>query len=112
MRKLFRRNPQLESREAVQPAGLGLLTQFSYLQLLDLLTTLAFLSAGVREANPLVRLAMSAGGPPLAGLLGMKLCACAGALYCWVSGRTRVLARMNFFFAVLVVWNLVALVGK
>ena len=44
MRNLFRRNPQPITPEAAQTAGLGLLTQFSYLQLLDLLTTLAFLT--------------------------------------------------------------------
>ena len=33
----------------------SLLTQFAYLQLLDLLTTLTFLASGVGEANPLIR---------------------------------------------------------
>ena len=112
MRNFFRRSPQPDSSEAIQSVGLGLLTQFSYLQLLDLLTTLAFLSAGVHEANPLVRLAMSSGRSPLVGLLGVKVCACAAAIYCSFSGRKRVLARMNVMFAVLVVWNLVALLGK
>jgi hypothetical protein len=112
MLNLFRRNPQPESHEAAQSAGLGLLTQFSYLQLLDMLTTLAFLTTGVHEANPLVRLAISTTHSPLVGLLGVKVCACAAAIYCSMSGRTRVLARMNFLFAVLVVWNLIALLGK
>lgn len=35
-----------------------LLLQYSYLQILDLMTTVAFLLHGVREGNPLVRLAL------------------------------------------------------
>ena len=35
-----------------------LLLQYSYLQMLDLLTTVAFLLHGIHEGNPLVRLAL------------------------------------------------------
>src|SRR5260370_9306861 len=37
-----------------------LLLQYSYLQILDFLTTIALLPLGVREGNPLVRLALPA----------------------------------------------------
>ena len=43
-----------------------LLWQYSYLQVLDFLTTIAFLVNGVREGNPLVRLALSVGSNPSA----------------------------------------------
>ena len=45
------------------------LALFSYLQFLDLLTTLAFLSVGVQEANPLVNLALKSSDHPLYALL-------------------------------------------
>jgi hypothetical protein len=98
----FRRDPQ---------SGIAPLVQFSYLQLLDALTTLVFLTSGVHEANPVVRLAMAAARSPLAGLLVLKVCAFAAAVYCTYTARVRVLGRINLFFAALVVWNLVALLG-
>ena len=50
----------------------ALLIQFSYLQLLDILTTLAFLAHGVQEGNPLVRILIGETGSPLAGLVAAK----------------------------------------
>ena len=87
---------------------LNLLIQFCYLQVLDILTTLAFLASGVREANPLVRLLFSATQSPLAGLVTVKLVAVGLAVYCWRSRRGRLLSRVNIFYALLVAWNLVA----
>jgi hypothetical protein len=95
-----------------QPApAAAALVQFSYLQLLDILTTLVFLTSGVHEANPVVKLAMVAARSPLWGLLILKLFAVGGALYCTRTARLRLLTRINLFFAALVVWNLVALLG-
>jgi len=88
----------------------NLLAQFVYLQALDVLTTLAFLSRGVEEANPLVRLMMSWVPTRLGSLLCVKLLAVLLAVYCWRKGRQRLLGRVNVFFAALVAWNLVALV--
>jgi hypothetical protein len=84
--------------------------QYTYLQLLDLLTTLAFLIQGVREGNPLVRLAIDFAPNPVSGLLAVKMCAVLLGLYCWRNEKIPLLRRMNVFFAVLVAWNLVALV--
>ena len=89
---------------------LSLLIQFTYLQLLDVLTTLAFLMNGVREANPIIRLALQSGSPPLAVLVPAKIFAIALAVYCLRTARLRLLARVNLFFAALVAWNLVALI--
>ncbi len=91
---------------------MSLLIQFAYLQILDLLTTLAFLAHGVEEANPVVRIALGASCSPLGPLAALKLSAVLLAVYCWRSGRNRLLARVNVFFALLVAWNLVALVVK
>jgi hypothetical protein len=49
-----------------------LLWQYSYLQVLDFLTTIAFLVHGVQEANPIVRFAMAVSPGVLPGLLARK----------------------------------------
>ena len=59
----------------------SLLTQFAYLQLLDLLTTLTFLASGVGEANPMVRFLVAGAGSAIGGLLAAKLIACSGWLF-------------------------------
>lgn len=87
-----------------------LLLQYAYLQVLDLLTTLAFMLHGVREGNPLVRLMMHATANPLNGLLLVKVLAAALGLYCWKVGRGKLLARINILFALIVAWNLGALI--
>jgi len=84
--------------------------QFSYLQVLDFLTTIAFIVQGVREGNPLVRFALGLGANPLSGLLIVKVVAIALGVYCWRMGRQRLLSRINLLFAVVVAWNLVALI--
>ena len=85
--------------------------QFSYLQLLDLLTTIAFLANGVSEGNPIVAFAIRNAGDPLIALAMVKVVAVALGLYCWVSARSRLLERVNVCFAVLVAWNLIALIA-
>lgn len=87
-----------------------LLMEYAYLQVLDFLTTIAFLLHGVKEGNPLVRYLLSASGNPINGLLVVKLVAVLLGLYCWYMGRERLLARINFLFALLVAWNVVALI--
>jgi len=87
-----------------------LLLQYSYLQILDFLSTIAFLVNGVREGNPLVRLALSAGSNPIGSLLVVKFLAILLGFYCWRLGKRQLLMRINLLFAVLVAWNLVALI--
>jgi hypothetical protein len=88
-----------------------LIVQYSYLQLLDFLTTVAFLVNGVGEGNPLVRTFLERAPSPLGGLLAVKLLAVGLGLYCWRMGRQRLLWRMNLLFAAVVAWNLVALIS-
>jgi hypothetical protein len=89
----------------------SLILQYSYLQILDLLTTTAFLLNGVHEANPLVKAMMRATSSPLGGLLVVKLLAVALGLYCWRVGKGSLLKRINVFFALLVIWNILALIA-
>lgn len=87
-----------------------LLVQFSYLQVLDFMTTLAFLMNGIHEGNPIVRLALRYGPSPLGGLLLVKLAALCLGGYCWWFGRSKLLGRINILFALVVTWNLAALI--
>src|SRR4051794_6485332 len=89
----------------------SLLLQYSYLQVLDLLTTVAFLINGVKEANPLVKGAMHMTASPITGLLLVKLLAVALGVYCWHIQKYRLLVRINILFALLVAWNLMALIA-
>jgi hypothetical protein len=85
--------------------------QYSYLQLLDLLTTIAFLLHGVREGNPVVRLALEVAPTPLAGLAAVKAAALGLGLFCVWTARVRLLGRINAMFALIVAWNLFALIA-
>ena len=87
-----------------------LLWQYFYLQVLDFLTTIAFLVNGVREGNPLVRLALSFGSNPIGSLLVVKFLAPLLGFYCWRVGKRQLLSRINLLFAFLVAWNMVALI--
>lgn len=89
----------------------SLLLQYSYLQVLDLLTTVAFLLHGIHEGNPLVRFALTYAPNPVSGLLLVKLVAVGLGVYCWRCGRQRLLSRINIMFAILVAWNLAALIA-
>lgn len=84
-----------------------LILEFACLQVFDLVSTLLFLGRGIAEANPLMRMAISAN--PVLGLAVPKAAAVALAIYAWRSGRLRLLRRINILFAICVVWNLAAL---
>ena len=85
---------------------------FICLQAFDFLTTWVFLRAGVAEANPLVRWALSCYSP-VAGLVVAKLVAVTLGVAAWRSGRRRLLRRMDFVFTACVLWNVAAiLIGR
>jgi hypothetical protein len=86
--------------------------QYSYLQLLDFLTTVAFLLNGVDEGNPVVAWAIRMSPSPLAGLAAIKIVALALGVYCWQTAKARLLGRINVAFAVLIAWNLFSLILK
>jgi hypothetical protein len=88
-----------------------LLLQYSYLQVLDFMTTIAFLLNGVHEGNPVIRLAILYGPTPLSGLFIVKLLAVGLGVYCWRFGRQKLLGRINVMFAAVVVWNIAALIA-
>lgn len=87
----------------------GQFVQFAYLQMLDLLSTVAFLLHGVGEANPLVRWSMNMAPNPLGGLMVVKAAGLALALFCVRTHRDKLLSRINWFYASLITWNLLCL---
>lgn len=89
---------------------MSLLAQFIYLQLLDVLTTVAFMLSGVGEYNPLVRWAIREGPHPIGSLLAIKAVAVSLAILCLYRHREHLLRTANIFFACLVAYNLVALI--
>jgi hypothetical protein len=94
-----------QDRTSLRP----LFWQYSYLQVLDFLTTIAFLVNGVKEGNPLVRLVLGFGSP-IVSLVSVKILAILLGVYCWRVGKRQLLWRINLLFAFLVAWNLVALI--
>jgi hypothetical protein len=66
----------------------------------------------VEEANPLVKFALRTAPNPIIGLLLIKLAALGLAFYCWRVGRRSLLLRINILFAILVSWNLFALIAR
>lgn len=98
-------------RALLPPAAMtSVLLNYAYLQLLDLLTTAAFLLAGVKEANPVVVLAMDLAANPILGVAAVKALALMLGLYCWWTSRSRLLKMATAFYAVLVAYNLVCLI--
>jgi hypothetical protein len=87
------------------------LVLFSYFQLLDLLTTVGFIIHGVKEANPVVKFALTVAPTPIMGLALVKIAALAMGIYCWRLGRQRLLGRINVLFAILISWNMFALIA-
>jgi hypothetical protein len=74
---------------------------FLYLQLLDALTTLLGFRAGLAEANPFIRVL----------LLVDKVLAVVLAGVCVWSGRSRMIRWINYWYAALVAWNIVLILG-
>lgn len=77
---------------------------FVVLQVLDILTTLIGLRAGAQEASIFVGRLMNAG--PMAALLISKILGVALVATALKFRRPRVIVFLNYWFAVVVSWNL------
>src|SRR5436305_13177734 len=88
---------------------MGLAQVFIYLQLLDLLTTLVGFKLGAAEASPFIRALMHAG--PAAGVVMSKVLALGLAGLCLYTGRTHLVRWATYWYAALVVWNLVVMLS-
>ncbi len=89
---------------------MNLFLEFVYLQVLDALTTIAFMMYGVAELNPVIKWAMRESPSALTGLLLVKILAVGLAFYCIVRARQKLLRKVNVFFALVVAYNVVVLI--
>ena len=78
---------------------------FIYLQLLDFLTTLVGFNLGASEASPFIAKMIHATSPAL-GVGASKMVALAIGGLCLATGRGRLVTWINYWYAGLVVWNL------
>lgn len=83
---------------------------FIYLQLLDVLTTWLGLRLGLGEASPFIHFLMGFG--VLGGLLGSKVVAVLLGGYCVWRRRFGIISLINYWYAALVIWNLVLIVSR
>ncbi len=81
-----------------------LIEVFLYLQVLDILTTLAGFSLGNGEASPFISMMIRLG--PIPALVISKVIAVALAAGCLATNRRHLVRLINYWFAALVVWNL------
>src|SRR3954471_18967576 len=82
-------------------------TVFLCLQVLDVLTTLLGLRLGAGESSIFIARLLSFG--PVAGLLASKVLAIGLAGAALLSHRERLVRFVNFWFVVVVGWNLVVI---
>lgn len=88
---------------------MGITQIFIYLQLLDLLTTLVGFRLGAVEASPFIRMLMHAG--PALGVTISKLFALALGGVCVMAKRSHLIRWASYWYAGLVVWNLMVLLA-
>ena len=82
---------------------------FIYLQLLDLLTTLAGFRMGAAEASPFIRMLMHAG--PAMGVILAKLCALALGGFCIYLKKENLIRWISYWYGGLVIWNLMVMLA-
>ena len=88
------------------PGGVKRLIQiFCYLQALDFLTTLIGLKLGISEASPFIRFLMHYG--PSVAVAASKIAALLLVAACIKLNRSHLLRYVNYWFAAIVVWNLI-----
>ena len=86
------------------------LAEFIYLQVMDMLTTVAFMMYGVAEVNPVVKWAMRESPSALGGLFLVKVAAVMLALFCMARSQQKLLRGVNIFFAGVVAYNMFVLI--
>ncbi len=82
---------------------------FLYLQVLDVATTLLGFRIGLSEASPFIRFLVQAG--PATGLVLSTMIALGLTAFCVWSGRSRVVHWINYWYAGLVLWNMLLILS-
>ncbi len=78
---------------------------FVYLQMLDFLTTLVGIKVGASEASPFIAHLMHVTSPAI-GVAVSKLAGVAIGGLCLATDRARLIGWINYWYALLVTWNL------
>jgi len=78
---------------------------FLYLQVLDFLTTLIGFKLGAREASPFILKLIHITSPAL-GVAASKLVGIGIGALCVALNRARLIAWINYWYAGLILWNL------
>ena len=81
---------------------------FFYLQVLDFITTLVGFRVGASEASPFIAKLIHVSSP-LLGVAASKLLAIAIVVVCLFTHRQKLVNWINYWYAALVVWNLVVI---
>lgn len=82
---------------------------FVYMQLLDLLTTLVGFKLGAAELSPFIRSLMHVG--PVLGVALSKLLALGLGAWCVYTNKRHVIRWITYWYAGLVVWNLMVMLA-
>lgn len=100
---------QINATQAVIPGAFRVpaIGLFLILQILDVVTTLVGLHLGAQEGSSFIGHLLQTG--PLSGLLISKIIAAGLAAFAVFLNRKRLLVFLNFWFAAVVVWNLIAI---
>jgi hypothetical protein len=77
---------------------------FVYFQVMDFLTTVLGFRLGASEASPFISLLMHGGS--MRGIFVSKLLALVLGVGCIYFGKRRLLRRATYWYAALVMWNL------
>jgi len=93
--------PFLRTASPYLRASVGI---FTYLQLLDFLTTVVALKFGLIETSPFIRVLMR--GNAAIGLAESKMLAMMLAGGCLLLQRATIIRWVNRWYAALVIWNL------
>jgi hypothetical protein len=83
---------------------------FVYLQLLDFLTTMVGFKLGAHEASPFIVKLIHLTSPAL-GVAASKVVGLAIAGLCIATNRVKLLSFANYWYAGLVVWNLMMILA-
>jgi len=79
---------------------------FVYLQILDFLTTMVGFRIGAHEASPFIVKLIHISSPAI-GVAASKMVGLAIGGLCVATNRVRLLSFANYWYAALIVWNLV-----
>lgn len=90
--------------------AMTLIEAFVLLQVLDVATTLIGLHIGGSELNPLIATLMRVTEPTIALMVAKSVGFGLGGYFIWRQ-KTRLIRRINIFFAALVTWNIIVIVA-